>query len=312
MKNTKVHTPVFKELLKSFLQELKKEGKDEIHVSQREERLKEFFAFLESQGIRSIKEITQAVADSYVKYLEEERKNENFGGTLWQTTINSHKSAIHRFWKYLSVEAVPSHNIWIRYGKKTRLKEITVLTHKEIQWLYSVCDETDLGYRDKAMLAIYYGCGLRKGEGQRLLLSDVDFKRGRILVRKSKNNRERYVMLSPSVQKQLEDYVYNYRDLYLEEISAHVNPDVFFIGVNGVPLTDKVLASRLRKLWKKVKEEYGTEKHISLHSLRHTLGTHLYMAKMDIEMIALMLGHRSLSATQVYIHLTNLLLNGKV
>jgi integrase/recombinase XerD len=127
-----------------------------------------------------------------------------------------------------------------------------------------------------------------------------------------KNNRERYVIMSPKIQQQIEDYIYCYRDLYMEEISSHVNPDSFFIGVGGTPLTKNTLSSRLRKLWSLVKNTYGSDKHIALHTLRHTLGTHLYMAKMDIEMIALMLGHRSLNVTQVYIHLTNLLQNEQI
>ena len=157
------------------------------------------------------------------------------------------------------------------------------------------------------MIAIYYGCGMRKGEGMRLLLTDFDFNKGRIHIRKTKNNRERYVIMSPVVQQQIEEYIYNYRDLYVEQLYNHSNPDAFFIGEQGTQLTNRALQSRIKKLWSRVKDTYGNDKHIGLHTLRHTLGTHLYMAKMNIELIALMLGHRTLHATQLYIHLTNLL-----
>jgi integrase/recombinase XerD len=312
MKKTKIYSPEFNKIMAGFIYELKKEGKDQIYIDGNTNRMMEFLSYIENIGITAIKHIDQTTANRYMKYMEEERVNENFGGTLWQTTINLHINAISKFWKYLAIEGIEANTIFIKHRKKTTQKEITVLTHEEMQQLYFVCDSTGLGYRDKATLAIYYGCGMRNGEGMRLLITDIDFNRGRIHVRKSKNGSERYVMMSPKVRQQIEDYVYCYRDLYVEKLSGQTNPDTFFIGEGGRLLTKKALLSRLQKLWKKVKGAYGNDKHIGVHTLRHTLGTHLYMAKMDIEMIALMLGHRSLCTTQVYIHLTNLLQNEKI
>lgn len=312
MKDTKVHSPEFNRVMKGFIQELKKEGKDKIYIDQHTDRMMEFLNYVEGAGITVIKNIDQTIADKYIKYMEQERINKNYGGTLWQATINLHINAISKFWKYLDIEGIESQVIFIRHRKKAAQKNITVLTHGEIQQLYSVCDTSEQGYRDRAIIAIYYGCGMRNAEGLRLLITDIDFNRGRIHVKKSKNNRERYVMMSPKVQQQIEEYVYYYRDLYIEEQSQQANPDAFFIGEKGKDLTKKALLSRLKKLWARVKKIYGSDKLIGIHTLRHTLGTHLYMAKMDIEMIALMLGHRSLCTTQVYIHLTNKLLNEKI
>lgn len=295
--------------MSEFTYELKKEGKDQIYIDQHTDRMKEFLSYVEGNGIKTIKEINQPVADSYMLYMEQERVNENFGGTLWQSTINLHINAISKFWKYLAIEGIEANTIFIRHRKKTKQKEITVLTREEIKQLYAVCDSDGLGYLNRAILAIYYGCGMRNGEGLRLMITDIDFNRSRIHVRKSKNGSERYVMMSPTVQQHLEDYVYNYRDVYIEELSNHSNPDAFFIGVNGKELAKKALLKRLQKLWKKAKSIYGSDKLIGIHTLRHTLGTHLYMTTKDIEMIALMLGHRSLCTTQVYIHLTNLIQN---
>lgn len=167
--------------------------------------------------------------------------NINYGGTLSQTTINQHKNSISKFWQYLDVGGIQANSIFLKHKKRTRWKEITVLTHQEIEQLYSVCDNTGLGYRDRAMIAIHYGCGMRRGEGLRLLITDIDFNRGRIHIRKSKNNHERYVMMSPKVQQQIEEYIYCYRDLYIEELSSQSNPDAFFIGTKGNSLTHSVL-----------------------------------------------------------------------
>lgn len=247
-----------------------------------------------------------------MQYLEHERVNENFGGTLWNTTVNLHINAISKFWQYLSAEEIPANHIYIKHRKKDKQKETIVLSHEEIKQLYAACDVDGLGYLDRAMLAIYYGCGLRNSEGLRLQITDFDFNSKKIYIRKSKNGSERYVVMSPKVQQHIEDYIYQYRDVYAEQLWEHENPDAFFIGAGGKELSKKALLSRLQKLWKRVKETHGNEKQIGIHLLRHTLGTHLYMAKVDIEDIALMLGHRSLCTTQVYIHLTNLLQHGSI
>jgi integrase/recombinase XerD len=309
MKDTQVNTPEFHRHLVGFEKELKKEGKGEIYINQQKGRLMEFFNYVESIGINAITDINQSVANKYKQYMEQERLNRNYGGRLKQTTIKLHKGAIHKLWKYFNVEGIQANAIWIAQKKLPKPENITVLTQKEIQLLYSVCDTTGLGYRDRAVLAIHYGCGLRNGEGLRLLITDFDFNNNKIRIRKSKNNCERYVVMIPKVKQYIEEYIYHYRDLYLEKLD---NPDAFFIGVEGTRLHKKSLLTRLQKLWSMVKNTYESKKHIGLHTLRHSIGTHLYMATKDIEMVALMLGHTALGTTQVYIHLTNKLENEQI
>lgn len=303
MKDTQLKNIEFKILLAGFEKELQKENKSESHVTEHSSYIKEFLNYADSIGIHDVKAINQPVIVKYVLYLEQIRINKN-GGTLKNTTVNKHKNTIRKFWKYLNSEQIKVNAITLKQNKKTEQEEPTVLTHEEIKQLFAVCNASAIGYRDRAMLAIYYGCGMRKSEGLRLLLTDIDFNKGRIHVRKSKNNRERYVMMSPIVQQQIEEYVYSYRDFYLAEQSCY---EELFIGERGAPIKPESMAKRIEALWKRVKDQYGNDKHIGLHTLRHTLGTHLYIAKMDIEMIALMLGHRTLESTKLYIHSANLL-----
>ncbi len=303
MKDTQVKNIEFKVLVNGFEKELQKENKSEEHITGHTSYIKEFLNYVDSIGIHYIKDIDQSIICKYVLYLEQNRINKS-GGTLKNTTVNKHKNTIRKFWHYLNSEGIKVNPILLKEKKKAEQEEPTVLTHEEIKQLFSVCDGSAIGHRDKAMLAIYYGCGMRKSEGLRLLLTDIDFNKSRIHVRKSKNNRERYVMMSPVVQQQIEEYVYSYRDFYMAEQSPY---EELFIGERGTPIHPESMAKRIEALWKRVKEQYGNDKHIGLHSLRHTLGTHLYMAKMDIEMIALMLGHRTLESTKLYIHSANLL-----
>lgn len=293
----------FIEQIQKIEQFLKAENKSAQYISELKRHLQEFLQYAEKDQIASIKDIDQVFVDKYLVYLEQIRTN-RFGGLLKETTVVKHKISIRSFWKFLEKEEVKTNSIRVRHIRKNRSRTTTVLTHEEIQQLYSVCDTSAIGYRDRAMLSIYYGCGMRKSEGLRLVLSDFDFNKGRIYVRKSKNNRERYVIMSPIVQKHIEDYVFNYRSFYLSEFSTF---DELFIGERGNPVSAETIAKRIEALWDRVKNRYGTEKQCGIHTLRHSLGTHLYMGKMDIQMIALMLGHRTLEATQLYIHSANTL-----
>lgn len=302
MKNTEIENSAFSELIKTFERELVKGNKSETYISEQTSYIKEFLRFSEENGISSIAEIGQAFIDSYILHLGEARLKKRGSGLLEENTINKHKNVIRQFWKYLHSEEIKYNVVRLRQKKQSEQKHPTVLTHEEIEWLYSVCDDSAIGHRDRCTLALYYGCGMRKSEGLRLQITDIDFGKGRIHVRKTKNNRERYVMMSPVVQKQVEEYVYSYRDFYLPEGARE---EGLFIGERGKAIKPETMAIRIETLWERVKDRYGSNKHIGCHTLRHSLGTHLYMAGMAVEMIALMLGHRTLEATQLYIHSAN-------
>ena len=301
MKEIELHNHEFIDQLQKFEQFLQDENKSKTYIDEKKRQLQEFLQYAEENNVPALIAIKQDLINSYVLYIEEQRIN-RFGGLLEQGTIAKHKYAIRTFWLFLNKEGIRVNPIRLKHIRRGERKHSSALTREEIEQLFSVCDNSAIGYRDRAMLALYYGCGIRKSEGLRLLISDIDFGKGRIHIRKTKNNRERYVAMIPSVQKHIEEYVFSYRDFYLAEHSSH---EEFFIGERGNPIKGETLVKRIEALWKRVKDRYGCNKNIGLHMLRHSLGTHLYMAKMDIEWIALMLGHRTLEATQLYIHSAN-------
>ena len=145
------------------------------------------------------------------------------------------------------------------------------------------------------MLSIYYGCGLRKSEGINLEVNDILFERKLVHVKKSKNNQERYVPITASNLKYVEQYIYNARSLLLNE---DITEDSLFINEKGRALTGQTLYLRLKQLCEKAK----INKQIGLHTLRHSIATHLLQAGIELEQIALFLGHRSLESTQIYTH----------
>lgn len=303
-------SPEFKNYAEAFEKELKKEGKDTLYINEHSNYVYECLMYCEQQGVNEVKQINQSLIDSYIVYLEEVRVSSRRGTPLSTGTVNKHKNGIRRLWEYLqNVEGLKLNPLTLREKRYNR-KSAVALTHQEIQWLYSVTDTSTIGYRDRCMLALYYGCGLRRGEGIKLLLTDIDFSKGRILIRLPKNKSDRYVIMTPKVQKFIEDYVYSARELYLPENSRC---ESLFISERGKPMHSETFRCRIESLWRKVKELYNAERdYFGLHTLRHTFGTHLYMAGIAVEKIALLMGHKTLESTQLYIHSANKLKNDKI
>ena len=153
------------------------------------------------------------------------------------------------------------------------------------------------------MLGIYYGCGLRKSEGVALDVSDILMQRGLIHVRKGKGSKERYVPISEKSLEHIREYLQMGRH-FLASISSF-STEAFFVNQYGARCSDQALTLRLRRLVKNSGNGSLQEKSPSLHTLRHSIATHLMQSGMQIEMIQQFLGHQSLESTQIYTHLAN-------
>ena len=177
------------------------------------------------------------------------------------------------------------------------IPERDILTQDEIKAVYNAADETILGLRDRAILSIYYGCGLRSKEGQYLELSDIVLDRKLVYVRKGKQYRERYV---PFVQQQMTDF-----KLYLKEcrpeLTTENTKNWFLLNNKGNQTSPSFLLKRIKSLI----EAAGIQKDIGLHTLRHSIATHLLQSGMKIESISQFLGHKNIDSTQRYTHLAN-------
>ena len=177
--------------------------------------------------------------------------------------------------------------------KDTSPREI--LTQEEVQALYHTTEESILGLRDRAILSIYYGCGLRSKEGRFLEMDDVLLDRRLLHVRRAKTQQERYV---PFMKSQRDDFF-----LYLKEcrpqLAREHSAGWFLLNNQGRQASADFLLTRLKSLL----SEAGIKKRIGLHSLRHSIGTHLLQSGMRIEDIAVFLGHKNIDGTQRYTHI---------
>jgi integrase/recombinase XerD len=153
--------------------------------------------------------------------------------------------------------------------------------------------------RDRAMLAIFYGCGARRNEGVNIDVGDINFDRALLHVRKGKNYKERFVPISKAPLKYLQDYIYDQRP----ELLHGSKTEALFLSMHCKRMDGQTMLLRLKYLQHQTGNADLIEKEIGLHTLRHSIATHLLQAGMQLESIARFLGHSTLESTQIYTHL---------
>ena len=179
---------------------------------------------------------------------------------------------------------------------KTGRKLPDVLSVDEIDGLISAIDLTsNEGERNRAMLETLYGCGLRVSELVSVKISDLYFDEGFIKVT-GKGNKDRFVPIGKTAQK----YIHIYKD----SIRVHLNikkefGDTLFLNRRGSQLTRAMIFTIIKDLAVKIE----LNKKISPHTFRHSFATHLLENGADLRSIQLMLGHESITTTEIYLHL---------
>jgi len=291
-----VNNMLYKQHLLSFSEWLKLLGYSPATVYGLPIMLQEFFLWLEKKGITNLDQLTTEQTTEFIEY-NKNRANRRRAGGISAYHVNRYIDTIKKFNEYskqIYKTELPINTLRLEEVAEPRL----ILSTEEIKALYKATTETPMGIRDRAMLAVYYGCGLRKTEGIQLDLSDVLIERKMLYIRKSKNNYERYVPITTANLKHIEQYIYNARPLLIGEKSSEQG---LFISERGTRLSGE----RAYQLIKTISAKAGLTKEIGLHSLRHSIATHLLQSGMELENIALFLGHRCLDSTQLYTHIVN-------
>ena len=253
--------------------------------------LTEFLDYLETQNCKHPHGVQESHLKSYLKHLHE-RPCKIKAGVISLNYIRKHLQVIRKFSRYLTESGQESFTVKLCIkGKGSNIKSI--LTSQEINRLYEATKDDPLGLRDKAMLALYYGCGLRKNEGVNINIRDILIEKDLVYVRKGKGYKERYVPLAGAGKADLENYIH-YGRPYLVTTKKE---DALLLNVNGKRF--RAAYTRLQQL----KAEAGIYKPAGLHTLRHSIASHLLHSGMKLEQIGQFLGHSSLESTQLYTHL---------
>ncbi|GGX16330.1 tyrosine-type recombinase/integrase [Aquimarina muelleri] len=301
MKNLSLENRSYKELLLSFKDWLDILGYAESTVYKLPIHLQEFFNYLENHGHSDINSITTQTVLDYYKYLKE-RPNQRREGALSKGHLNKLQQALYKFREYLKAHDHKGINIHLKYEEKNDKDSLNVLTQEEIKELFAATHysnpEERIRYRDRAMLTCFYSCGLRRNEVVHLDIGDILFDKQRIFVRQGKNYKERFVPINKHSLKILEHYVFDYRTAFYN----YKETEALFISYRGTRLQGRGFANRLEGIIDATGNEELKQRNITLHSLRHSIATHLLEQGADIEQISTFLGHASLESTQIYTH----------
>ena len=206
-------------------------------------------------------------------------------------------SGLKSFFNYLVFEDYRNDSpLELIESPKTGRKLPDTLSVEEIDALIAAIDlSSNEGERNRAMLETLYGCGLRVSELVSLKISDLFFDEGFVKIT-GKGNKERFVPIGKVTRK--------YIEIYQNEIRVHLNikkgfEDTLFLNRRGNQLTRAMIFTIIKDLAVKIK----LSKTISPHTLRHSFATHLLENGADLRSIQLMLGHESITTTEIYVHL---------
>lgn len=205
-------------------------------------------------------------------------------------------SSLNAFFQYLILERYRKDNpMELIEAPRLGRKLPDTLSTQEIDMLIKAIDRsTPEGERNLAILETLYGCGLRVSELLTLKLSDLFFEEGFIKVT-GKGNKERFVPIGDFTMKIIERY--------RNEVRVHNNPkpkhtDTLFLNRRGAGLTRAMIFHIIKQL----AITAGIKKTISPHTFRHSFATHLLENGADLRSIQLMLGHESITTTEIYMH----------
>nr|WP_309758987.1 site-specific tyrosine recombinase XerD [Flavobacterium sp.] len=211
-------------------------------------------------------------------------------------------SGLKSFFSYLIFEDYRKDNpLELIETPKTGRKLPDTLSVTEIDALIDTIDlSTNEGERNRAMIETLYGCGLRVSELVALKISDLFFEEGFIKVT-GKGNKQRFVPISEVTQH----YIQTYRDTIRVHVTIQKGyEDTLFLNRRGKQLTRAMIFTIIKDLAVKI----NLHKTISPHTLRHSFATHLLENGADLRAIQLMLGHESITTTEIYLHLDRTLL----
>lgn len=263
-----------------------------------------FFEWLENRQVQSINQLTNRHINDYYAFLETRPNFRYKGRMLSASHLNKNFIAIDKLLEFLhqyGVTNVPiPTNRRMEIDQQARILKIETLTQEEIKTLYNCIPDTyqNLPFVERqakqaelrVIFALFYGCGLRRSEGHKLRIKDIDFDKKTVFVEQGKNYKDRIIPMNAGVYKELQDYLYNFR-------SRHKKHDRLF------DCNKATFGNKLKYLQNFCADENIKAKRLSTHVLRHSIATHLLQNGMSIENIALFLGHSSLDTTQIYTHL---------
>lgn len=279
-----------KKLLSDYIIELKtiKQRDKDTTVNSYSEDIYKYLEYMESKNISSALDISYNNLLDYLKYLDDNKYE--------VSSVARKIVSIKVFHKYLS-ENYNVVDISTKINTPRFYRKLpNILTIEEVDNLLDIKLDTPFDYRNKAMLELMYSSGLRVSELINLELSDIDLNNNYVRCF-GKGSKERIVPVGEYSSKYLSIYINEYRD----SMKKSYYTEKIFLNNHGKEMTRQGFF----KIIKKIAKDKDINKNITPHMLRHSFATHLLNNGADLRTIQEMLGHSSISTTQIYTNVTN-------
>ncbi len=279
-----------KKLLSDYIIELKtiKQRDKDTTVNSYSEDIYKYLEYMESKNISSALDINYNNLLDYLKYLDDNKYE--------VSSVARKIVSIKTFHKYLS-ENYNVVDISTKINTPRFYRKLpNILTIEEVDNLLDIKLDTPFDYRNKAMLELMYSSGLRVSELINLELSDMDLNNNYVRCF-GKGSKERIVPVGEYSSKYLSIYINEYRD----SMKKGYYTEKIFLNNHGKEMTRQGFF----KIIKKIAKDKDINKNITPHMLRHSFATHLLNNGADLRTIQEMLGHSSISTTQIYTNVTN-------
>lgn len=275
--------------LEEFLKYLELEKNDSTYTSLNYKLdVSEFIEYCEEENI-DYKKISYKQARRYINHLYDDKKDQ-------ASTISRKISCIRSFYKFLDANGCENYSFYLLKLPKKGKRLPKFLEYNELEELFVVPDiNSDLGQRDRVIIELLYASGIRVGELVNIKISDINTSNKTIKIL-GKGNKERIAYYNDVTKK--------YLNIYLKEGRNNLNingSDYLFLNYRGNKITTRGVELILDKIIKQT----SLNKHLTPHMLRHSFATHLLNEGCDLLSVQELLGHASLSATNVYTHITN-------
>ncbi|WP_256012523.1 tyrosine-type recombinase/integrase [Desertivirga xinjiangensis] len=244
--------------------------------------------FLSYHNLSEINQTTPHHISQYHQHLQE-RPNKHQEGGLSESYIHHHVFALKVFFNWLEESGQLAHNPisalkFTQPGKKSR----EPLSPEAVQQLFAAAKNL----KERAVLHLFYSCGLRRSEGHALNTKDIHFKQQLLYVRSGKGAKRRAVPMPAQVAADLENY---YRQQRIYQVARN-DESAFMLNKLG----NRMHGQGYQKILKELIVRAGLPEAITLHHLRHSITTHLLENGMTVELLRQFLGHSFLETTQIY------------
>jgi len=264
-------------------------------------RLNLFLSFLADKDIFYISEISKSIIISFIQYLHM-CEVPNKDGRAYSRGYKAHvMGTLKDFFNYLrrEQEIMFDPSLVIVIPKMPNRLYQNIINIEELNQLESeINTDDDFGFRDLSIIETLYGTGMRVGEISNMLIEDTSISGRNIMIRNGKGKKDRVVPLNKYAVKLLNQYIKETRRKIIKKTKSkkRLAKGIVYLNIYGKKMSEEGITRIIQRYGKKA----GIEKNVTAHTFRHSCATHMLTNGADVRYIQKLLGHKSLSSTQVY------------